>query len=50
MTTEIQPGMYPGVPFKEYLQWPALSQSRLKGFEKSPMHGKYAMDHPQEAT
>lgn len=32
----MQPGLYVGVPFSEYLKLPALSNSFLCGFERSP--------------
>lgn len=36
------PGLYPGVPFAEYLRWPAISASLLKTYlGRSPLHARH---------
>lgn len=37
------PGIYPGVPFAEYVQWEAVNQSRLKPFAISAALGRHEM-------
>jgi len=38
------PGLYPEVPFEDYLRWPLLSQSTLKAGQDSMAHLKAAID------
>lgn len=40
----LKPGLFPGVPFADYLQWPIPSQSTLKHGRESMAHLKAAMD------
>lgn len=40
----LKPGLFPGVPFTDYLQWPIASQSTLKHGRESMAHLKAAMD------
>jgi hypothetical protein len=45
------PGLYPDVPFADYLAWEAASNSRLKLLrDKTPLHLKWDLDHPAEPT
>lgn len=45
------PGIHAGVPQATYRGWPAVSQSILKEFRRSPMHARHAMLFPDdEAT
>ena len=37
-STELKPGVYPGVPFREYLSWPAASSHDLGHVLRSPAH------------
>lgn len=41
---DLKPGLFPGVPFADYLQWPIPSQSTLKHGRESMAHLKAAMD------
>ena len=41
---DLKPGLFPGVPFADYLQWPIPSQSTLKHGRESMSHLKSAMD------
>jgi len=43
-----KPGIYRGVPFNEYLQWPAISASFLKDMEHTPHYAKVKADNPAE--
>ncbi len=46
-----EPGLYRGVPFADYLQWPTASKSSLwLMHEKSPAHVMWAMKNPKPAT
>lgn len=46
-----EPGIYPGVPFNEYLEWEAVNNSLLWIIEKqSPAHAKVYMECPPEPT
>jgi hypothetical protein len=36
MSTALEPGIYEGIPFEEYLAWDAVSNSRLSLFNRSP--------------
>ncbi len=48
---QVDPGIYPGVPFDEYLTWDAVSNTFLKTLmERSPKHAKYNQDHPKEQS
>jgi hypothetical protein len=49
-STEIAPGIYPGIPFAEYHRWPGVNFSKLKLFERSPAHAREEMLHPSEPT
>lgn len=42
-------GFHYGVPFESYRQWPAVNISTLKPITKTPLHCRYAMDHPRES-
>jgi len=42
------PGIYHDVPFDEYLQWPAVSQSTLKTALVSAAHYRHALDNPPD--
>lgn len=44
----LEPGVYLDVPFSEYLQANALSNSFLCGFERSPGYAKWAADAPYD--
>lgn len=48
--TDLAPGVYPDTPAEEYFRWPAVSKSRLEPLMKSPLHCKWAQDHPSEPT
>lgn len=46
---KLEPGVYPGIPEDEYFSWKAVSNSKLSPMAgKTPLHCKYAMDHPSE--
>lgn len=45
-----EPGIYSGIEDSEYFRWKAVSNSRLGPLRKSPLHCRYAMDHPSEPT
>ena len=46
-----KPGIYPGVPFDEYLEWEAVNNSLLWTIVKqSPAHAKAKIDCPPEPT
>lgn len=45
-----KPGVYPGVPFEEYLRWDAVSQSQLKELARSPAHLRAYLTEPDEDT
>ena len=48
---DLKPGIYPGVPFDEYLKWEAVSNTLLVKLRKqSPMPAKYFMDPPKPST
>lgn len=40
------PGVYPNVPFEEYLLWDALNVSSLRQIAKTPRKFRNALDHP----
>lgn len=44
----LEPGAYLDVPFSEYLRAPAISNSFLCGFERSPGYAKWAQDAPTD--
>jgi hypothetical protein len=44
------PGIYRNVPFEEYLDWNACSNSRLSDLRQSAAHCRYRIDHPGPAT
>lgn len=48
--TDLAPGVYPDTPEEVYFRWPAVSKSRLEPLMKSPLHCKWAQDHPSEPT
>lgn len=45
---EKKPGVYPNVPFAEYVRWSALNYSTLKHFMKSAKHGRYFELHDRD--
>ncbi len=46
-----KPGIYPGVPFDDYLKWKAVSNTVLVTLRKrSPLHARYFMDRPFPST
>ena len=45
-----KPGIYPHVPFDEYLAWDALNASTMKHVGKSPAHAKVEIDYPRPPT
>lgn len=44
------PGLYPGISFDRYCSIPLLNHSTLKRLKDSPMHFRWAMDNPLEAS
>lgn len=44
----MEPGVYLDVPFSEYLRAPALSNSFLCGFERSPGYAEWSADAPYD--
>lgn len=44
----LEPGLYLEVPFAQYLSIPALSNSRLCAFERSPGQAKWQDDAPED--
>jgi hypothetical protein len=50
-TAEPQPpGVYPGVPFDEYLAWPNVSKHQLDSLARSPAHYRAALEQPRKRT
>ena len=48
---KVEPGIYPGVPFDEYIKWDAINNSLLWIIQnQSPAHAKANMDCPPEPT
>lgn len=45
-----KPGVYPGVPFAEYVKWDALNASALTHISRSPASFKHAEDNQREDT
>jgi hypothetical protein len=45
-----KPGVYGGVPAITYHTLDAASASRLNELRRSPMHARYAIDHPDDDT
>lgn len=46
-----KPGIYPGVPFEEYLRWPCVHATLLEKVRaRTPAHGRYWEDHPGDPT
>ena len=46
-----KPGIYPGVPFNEYVEWEAVNNSLLWTMKsKSPAHAKYEKENPRPET
>lgn len=43
-------GIHRNVPFSDYLAWPGISQSTLKGYARSPKHGRHLELHGREAS
>lgn len=44
-------GLHRGIPALAYHAWPGASQSTLKIMrDRSPLHARWAMDHPQQST
>ena len=48
--TDLAPGVYPDTPEEIYFRWPAVSKSRLEPLMQSPLHCKWAMEHPSAPT
>lgn len=44
------PGVYHGVPAREYHQWEALNASAMGDILRSPAHFRFKRDNPTEAT
>lgn len=45
------PGVYRGVPFETYKSWDAVNKSLLDHIvERSPLHCRYHMEHPEPET
>lgn len=44
----LEPGIYLGIPFEQYLTIDAFSKSGVKDMMRSPMHYKYYKDNPKE--
>lgn len=47
---EITPGIYPGIPYKEYAAWPALSRSVLMEMKRSAAHLKHLAENGRKET
>ena len=51
MNTPTKPGIYYGVPFSEYQQWPFVNGSLLATLrDRTPCHAEYERTHPKEPT
>jgi hypothetical protein len=48
--TEAPVGVFPGVPYETYAQWPALRSSYLRHFRRSPAHAREEWVRPAEPT
>lgn len=46
----VQQGFYENIPNELYHRGPGVSQSDLKAIQRSPMHYRYAKDHPKPPT
>lgn len=44
------PGYYPGVPDTDYRAWQAINITTLKHIKRSPLHLRYAMEHPKDPS
>ncbi len=44
------PGVFPDIPFNEYLSWPYVNNTSLGPMLRSPKHYKLALDKPREPT
>jgi exodeoxyribonuclease VIII len=44
------PGVYDSVPEAEYHRWDAISNSHLTEMARSPLHCRWAIDHPTDPT
>jgi hypothetical protein len=42
-----RPGVYPGVPFRDYIALDAVSSTLLKAMRRSPAHALAKRDEPQ---
>ncbi len=50
-TKNIVPGIYPGIPFSEYREWPCVNWHTLWRLrEESPAHALYEMQHGTKET
>ena len=49
MTALPSTGLHHNVPFEVYKTWPAVNVSTLKPIRKTPMHCRWAMEHPKES-
>jgi len=43
----LEPGIYPGIPFPEYLAWDAVDASLLKAMSHAPAMAHYRRTHPE---
>jgi len=46
----MKPGIYPGISREAYEAIDAINWSILKVYDRSPLHAKWAMDHPKAPT
>lgn len=44
------PGVYPGVPFDDYLAWRNVSKHQLDSLARSPAHYRAALEQPRKRT
>lgn len=43
-------GLHRDIPFEQYLLHPGINATTLKLFDRTPLHAKYALDHPRDET
>lgn len=44
------PGLHYGVKFSDYQSWQAVNQSALQPMKRSPLHCRWALDHPDHPS
>lgn len=50
MPETLQPGLYPGLSFVDYLALEAVNNTTLRAFRRTPAHAHHELTHPEEVT